>query len=282
MQKHQTVRMLVCRKVNELLCVYERGDLIGALSTQLWVSCFPPMTKQSVSKGRDRSSVIDTTHCSVKAIDFYTRTHSDKRRKGSACSPEWMQPSLSTSGLWLCAGMCRHEKRTVSCSFCISVDELMRGESERERESHEPVPSAFFSPMNLPTRCLPPTSSQQWWNFSFSSLARFLTLCFSFSLLFTRLLPVSIRHTSSRNVCLPFPRSLHLSFVNFTIFLLISLHQTLAVLSFLTGSIFEKCVCVCVSPCASTTAKHWRLSAQFKACSTVIVMFSKSRHGLIL
>lgn len=49
-----------------------------------------------------------------------------------------------------------------------------RGWAHKERESHEPVPSAFFSPMNLPTRCLPPTSSQQWWNFSTSSLARFL------------------------------------------------------------------------------------------------------------
>ena len=31
--------------------------------------------------------------------------------------------------------MWRHEKRTVSCSFCISVDKLIRGDSEREREA---------------------------------------------------------------------------------------------------------------------------------------------------
>lgn len=111
--------------------------------------------------------------------------------------PQWLRPSLSYH--WLV--------RAASCFFCISVDERMR---VRERQSHEPVPSVFFSPMFLPTRCLPPTLSQQRWNFSASSLARFLVLS-------SCSLPVTLPST----ICtFCFSHTLCLSFLNSTVFIL--------------------------------------------------------------
>lgn len=111
--------------------------------------------------------------------------------------PQWLRPSLSYH--WLV--------RAASCFFCISVDERMR---VRERQSHEPVPSVFFSPMFLPTRCLPPTLSQQRWNFSASSLARFLVLS-------SCSLPVTLPST----ICtFCFSHTLCLSFLNSTSFIL--------------------------------------------------------------
>lgn len=115
----------------------------------------------------------------------------------TASPPQWLWPSLSYH--WLV--------RAASCFFCISVDERMR---VRERQSHEPVPSVFFSPMFLPTRCLPPTLSQQRWNFSASSLARFLVLS-------SCSLPVTLPST----ICtFCFSHTLCLSFLNSTFFIL--------------------------------------------------------------
>lgn len=178
--------------------------------------------------------------------------------------------------------MWRHEKGTVSCSFCISVDELMRGESGRERESHEPVPSAFFSPMYLPTRCLPPTSSQQWWNFSTSSLARFLTLC-SCSPSYSHILSPFLSVTLPSAICVSLSRAflichswtLPSSLCHFFFFFL-SLHPTLAP-SFLTESTFS-----IISPpaCVSAMCPHYsktlETANEVLRVSTVIVMSSKS------
>lgn len=166
--------------------------------------------------------------------------------------PQWLWPSLSYH--WLV--------RAASCFFCISVDERMR---VRERQSHEPVPSVFFSPMFLPTRCLPPTLSQQRWNFSASSLARSLVLS-------SCSLPVTLPST----ICtFCFSHTLCLSFLNSTFFILTFfslfnsvLHPTLTLFFWHRANLKKKkkedslslCVFVCVSAICLLHSKTQRLS----------------------
>lgn len=188
-QKHQMARVHVfvfaCRKW--------MSSCVNVLS----ISSLPPMMKPAVSEGRGCSFVTDITLCSVKNNQLACTVYPCYPSTPTTSPPQWLWPSLSYH--WLV--------RAASCFFCISVDERMR---VRERQSHEPVPSVFFSPMFLPTRCLPPTLSQQRWNFSASSLARFLVLS-------SCSLPVTLPST----ICtFCFSHTLCLSFLNSTFFIL--------------------------------------------------------------
>jgi len=110
-QKHQLV----------LLCMYgwmlgSKWDLMSERANLLCISLHLSMTKLTASKGWDWPCVIDMSPL----------THSHTQSQTSVPPNNCIH--YLTSGLWLYVGMWRHERRTVSCSFSISVDELMWGE----------------------------------------------------------------------------------------------------------------------------------------------------------
>lgn len=140
----------ICRDI-KWFCVRERVESEWAdvclcadvLGSHQCVSSFPPMTKRSVNKGRNCSSLIGFLLAEAQSTRTRVRIHSNTDAAPlvppNDCSRRYLPAFFG-----LCAGMWSHEKRTVSCSFCISVDELMRGESERGRErEREGVMSQF-------------------------------------------------------------------------------------------------------------------------------------------
>lgn len=238
-----------------------------------------PTNDETVSKGRDCSSLIDTSLCSVNVIDSHTHalTHAHTHTHLHVPSNRGIVPLVSPNDcshhylpvVYGCVRECGDMKRKQSLS--LSVFRWMSSEGE----SHEPVPSAFFSPMNLPTRCLPPTSSERWWNFSASSPARFLTLCsyspsYSHPLCFFILSRFLLQFLSLSHALIP-ELHLHISAI-FSLFP--SLHLTLAQ-SFLTGR-YKLFLCLCVSAMCLHFSKTPETAYAMLGVSTVIVMPSQS------
>lgn len=238
-----------------------------------------PTNDETVSKGRDCSSLIDTSLCSVNVIDSHTHalTHAHTHTHLHVHSNRGIVPLVSPNDcshhylpvVYGCVRECGDMKRKQSLS--LSVFRWMSSEGE----SHEPVPSAFFSPMNLPTRCLPPTSSERWWNFSASSPARFLTLCsyspsYSHPLCFFILSRFLLQFLSLSHALIP-ELHLHISAI-FSLFP--SLHLTLAQ-SFLTGR-YKLFLCLCVSAMCLHFSKTPETAYAMLGVSTVIVMPSQS------
>lgn len=139
-----------------------------------------------------------------------------------------------------------------------SVGEKKR--KERKLESHDPVPALHsFSPINLPTRCFPPTSwqqQQQLWSFSTSSLPGLRSHPPSF----LRLLKPFL-FTSALCVSLPPRCTPRMSLLNST-----------------CSQLCTKCALKNSSACAfraSTTAELWRL-CQVSGVPAVTLTSSRS------
>ena len=213
------VCVCVCVHVcmNEAMCVYARTcyDLITVLATQPCIASFPPMMKWTVSKGRDRSSLIDTTLCSVKAFDLRTRATPVRTRANTGtvllvrtndCSPHY--PPAVCGGVRERGDMKREPSHAHSASPWMSWCEESRREGESwasslrillSHESAHALPSTHIIAAVMELFLPPPFFFFFLLVFSLSapSLPPIHTLARSLPL------PFPICHASFRNLCLP-------------------------------------------------------------------------------
>ena len=213
------VCVCVCVHVcmNEAMCVYARTcyDLITVLATQPCIASFPPMMKRTVSKGRDRSSLIDTTLCSVKAFDLRTRATPVRTRANTGtvllvrtndCSPHY--PPAVCGGVRERGDMKREPSHAHSASPWMSWCEESRREGESwasslrillSHESAHALPSTHIIAAVMELFLPPPFFFFFLLVFSLSapSLPPIHTLARSLPL------PFPICHASFRNLCLP-------------------------------------------------------------------------------
>lgn len=164
------------------------------------------MMKWTVSKGRDRSSLIDMTLCSVKAFDLHTRnarTHTGMVLlvRPNDCSPHYL-PAVCCC-VRERGDMKREPSHAHSASLWMSWCEESRREGESwasslrillSHESAHALPSTHIIAAVMELFLPPPF------------FARFLTLSSvsaSYSHARSVPLPFPICHASFRNLCLP-------------------------------------------------------------------------------
>lgn len=114
--------------------------------------------------------------------------------------------------------MVRHERKIASCLFCISADELMWGESEKEG-----VMSRF--PLLSSLLCICPRAAIHPHHLNTDGTLCLLSCWFShsplfYSFLFICSLAFTICHTSWCNLCLHLLHTLHLARLGSAIFFL--------------------------------------------------------------
>lgn len=189
-RKHQSglVCVCVCVWANVCLC-----DLVCALATQLRL--LNPTNNETVSnsKGRDRSSMIDVSLCSVKAVDSY------KQGRRSPWFP------LMTAALTIYQQFVGDiRKGAALCSFAIFTDQPKQKKSEKKRESWSSSLCILLSHASahalLSTHIIA----------AVMELFCLLPSCsFSHPFVLSLPLPFSIYQAYFRDLCLPFFGPLH-------------------------------------------------------------------------
>ncbi len=204
-----------CRNIKWFACVHvesewadvclHEGSLISALATQLCISSLPPMTWETVSKGRVCSWLIDMTLCSVKAIDslahvgIHTNAGVVPLVPPNNCSPHYL-PAVCGC-VWERGDMKREWSPAHSASPWMSWYE----ESQRKRERESWASSLCILLSHDSAHALPSTHIIA----TVMELFYLLPFLLVFSLSYSHALsPFFVCHASFRSLWLPLSRAL--------------------------------------------------------------------------